>query len=585
MWNYINKKTQTKIILYSLICFLFLGGSVWSNPMNKGEQKNDSIPILIPYQNPAINRKPTLKWHKVPFAVEKYAFQIANISTFDSTRIFIWVEDTVYTTGLFLYLGPNYWRVSLDLENWSEVDSFFLADGRIPNLIQYQSPTIERKPVLKWNKPSIPVKMFKIHISQDSLFNSIAITDSLSDTTYTCKTKLPLGKIFWRIKALDDTYPEDPELSKVSTFFIEDGRIPTLIQYESPTYERKPTLKWNKPPLEVTSYTIEIASDSLFTSVQISDATAEESYTCKSELTLGKIYWRIKSDDAQYSLISSFEIKDTRIPLIVPIIPKLINNSKPVLTWSRVQNAKRYTIEIDNSDDFNNSIITLPVSDTFFLPFEPLPFGPIYWRVKSDQINTWSDIDHFIIITDTIPFLDRYNGEEVTHRKPKFIWNTLKGATSYKFLLADNRDFSNARIVPLEDTLYTPPTDLAYGKWFWKVSSDKDFNAFCLVDSLIIIDPSFVVNQNLIADKPGVYFNESGRCLTITIKDLSYKTIHANVYDLHGRIINTLKPLEYKQKSYQWDYSNKNGYAVPSGLYLIRVQTDKKITTRKVFIH
>lgn len=566
----------SSIIHFSLLCFLLIAGNARSAP---GPVQNDSIPTLIPHADPTILRKPVLQWYKLNIPVTKYFIQIANDATFKFPLINVSVADTLYTSDIDLPLGMIYWRVSIDLTKWSEPNSFTIIDGRIPSLLPHESPTVVRKPTLLWHTPPIAVTSFTIQIGTDSAFASIIKSDTSFDTSYTCDTLLPLGMIYWRVQS------DSSAFSETNSFLIKDGRIPTLISYDSITFERKPTLSWFKPPLEVTSFNIQVAKDSKFVidSLIVNDFTADTFYTCKADLSIGPIFWRIKSDDADFSEIDSFEIKDARIPLLYPIEPDLINSTQPVLSWRSVTGAQSYTIEIDNNSDFSSTIIALPVSDTMYTHFEQLPFGNIYWRVKSDQVDTWSDIDHFYIITDTIPLIDRFNGKVLLEKRPSFIWHPVEKADKYQIKLATNKNFTGAITVPLEDTTYTSTTDLAYSKWYWKVSCSRNLDVYCPIDSFII-DSSTTINQNNFKSIGDITLQRYKDFIKILKNQNFKKNISLTVFDMRGRIVTSLLQQSNTSKELIWDYKDRHGNRVPPGMYVISLHTGRNRVSHKILI-
>ncbi len=358
---------------------------------------------------------------------------------------------------------------------------------------------------------------------------------------------------------------------------------PELIQYNSPTYERRPLLKWKKPPEAGSNYTIQIDTTSSFGAPIITVPVVDTFYTPSIDLPIGTIYWRVKSDVSSWSQTGSFVILDNRVPALIPYTPDITNNTTPTLKWRSVANAASYTIQVDNNSDFSSPILTLPVADTSLTPSAPLPLGDIYWHVKSDLIDTWSAADHFFILADSIPFLLRFNGQNIPNPRPEFKWHPVTGATSYKILIADNSDFNNAITFPLTDTICILQTDLALGKWFWKVSCSKDLELYSPVDSLII-DVTGLLPEISQHTGQGVRFIQSHKDLRIILGGNNSKNVVADIYNIKGRVVSTLTSNNNRHNALYWNFNDRQGMAVPSGMYVVRVKTPDKVYMRRVIV-
>lgn len=454
---------------------------LWVDNVTLVKVTDNRIPEVIPVASPTIERRPLLAWHPALEAVTDYTIQISKSPIFDTLIVNQKVTDTSYTLLADLPISPIYWRVQGEDSYWS-TNSFIVKDARIPTPEQYENPTYERQPTLKWSKPPVAVSSYTIEVATSPLFGSgnVLLINSVTDTFYTISASLPLGEIYWRVKA------EDSDYSELSTFVVIDNRIPELIPYENPTYTRRPKLTWHSALGTVSAYQIQVATDPSFTSIEVLLAVSDTSYTCATDLPIGNIYWRVRGDDSEFSSTGTFEIKDIRIPKIIPVEPKLTENQRQPVSWNSVSGATTYTIQLSSSSLFSSFLASLSLSDTVFTPTANLTPGTIYCRVKSDLVDQWSDIEYFTVLSDTLPLLYRYNGQSVATRRPEFKWKSVSGATSYKIMYADNAGFVNASVIPTSDTSYVPTIDLADGSWYWKVSSSRDLNTFSPSDEVVI---------------------------------------------------------------------------------------------------
>jgi len=262
-----------------------------------------------------------------------------------------------------------------------------------------------------------------------------------------------------------------------------------LIPVPSPTYNRLPLFLWHAVK-GASGYNILVDTTRNFTSPIISTATSDTSFMPSVNLPFDTIFWRVMAgvnDTLTYfSDVGSFLIQDPKVPLLIPYVPKVTLERKPVLKWHPVAGASSYTVEIGSDAGFINNPYIIPLSDTQYSPTVNLPFGVTYWRVQSSLAPAWSAFDMFQIVPDSIPFLIRYNGAVVSAAKPLFAWHPVVGAASYTVELADNASFTGGYVVPLTDTSFTPLVALSNGKWFWRVSSSRNPALFCAPDSLVI---------------------------------------------------------------------------------------------------
>ena len=263
-------------------------------------------------------------------------------------------------------------------------------------------------------------------------------------------------------------------------------------------------------------------------------------------------------------------------------MPDITTDTLPVLYWHSVPTATSYTIQISDTADFSTVLFSVPVADTAYTPSAPLPKGNIYWRVKSNLVDIWSDADHFYIQSGDVPFLIRYNGRKVATAKPAFTWHPVATATSYRILIANNNAFTNAITVPMTDTTYIPQVGLAKGFWYWKVSCSINPENYSTCDSLEIdttvgvipgIVTSGVSNISLVPHKGGI---------KVRLPEGISGDVCLDIFDIKGRVVYTITQNSIVHKELVWEYKDTSGKNVSSGIYLIRVTYGNKTFSYKV---
>jgi fibro-slime domain-containing protein len=515
------------------------------------------------------------------FVNNKLAIDLGGIHTTKTDSVSL---DAV-ATQLGLEAGKQYSITVFFVERQGESSSLSISTnifkldtttGAI-KLCAMPDTIVERRPLLTWYKPQQTVPGYTVQISRSSLFTDMVVNDLASDTFYQCKTDLPLFRLYWRVKA------DSVGTSNIGTFYIRDQRVPVLIPYESPTANRRPVLCWYKPPVPVTGYTLQLSLTIAFAELLVNVQVADTFFACTTDVPINTIYWRVQADSSEFSAPGSFIVKDGRIPIIIPYTPKLTKEKTPILRWKKVENATGYVINIDTTPTFTTLIVNQPVSDVQFVSSVPLPIKKIYWRVKSDLIETWSDVDWFIILPDTIPFLIRYNGETVTTGSPQFKWNPVTGAAPYQLMLADNREFANAFKIPSNDTVYTSPIALKNGTWYWKVSCSKNLGAYPPMDSVVI---NVVGSQDQSTNnvRPGIVLSAINNSIRIAVQGFKVlpDQVQAAVYDIRGKQIALLQHNGVADPVFIWNYRQNS---VPAGAYFLRITAGQRVVVNKIVLN
>ncbi len=535
------------------------------------------IPKLILMPDTTVERQPVFRWHKSPTSVSKYFIKIRKFRSaysydyhFDTAT----VTDTFFQSSKIMGFDTSYiWTVSGDGSVPTPPDTFRVIDGRIPEIIPVTTPTHTRTPVITWHAPRVAVSKCSLQVCTNSNFYGTGLTAvSLTDTFFQVPNDLPLTTIYWRIRG------DNSEWSRVSTFSVLTSDDLKLIPIE-PTIDPRPTFRWYKPPVPVSSYKIFIRNPSMYTTLVDSATVTDTFYRPPRNLYPGTMYWTITAEGAVGSGSQPLILYDSRIPRIIPHTPKVSTISTPLLSWRSAPNASLYTINLASDPAFSNMIISMPTEDTTFQVFAALQPGTYYWKVKSDLLATFSSVDTFTILPGHTPTLVTYDGAIVNERRPILEWGKVNGANAYHVVFADNRDFTDAFVVALNDTIYAPQIDLAYGTWYWKVSCDIDFDAYSMVDSLSI-EPMTGAEPNRTMSAFTVRQNRFGLVIT-TARPLAPKAI--SVYDLSGRLVSVphVKP---GASTVTWDFSDQTGRRLSTGVYLVNVKTAKGLKVHRVTV-
>ncbi|HMD68071.1 MAG TPA: hypothetical protein VKF42_04265, partial [Chitinivibrionales bacterium] len=201
----------------------------------------------------------------------------------------------------------------------------------------------------------------------------------------------------------------------------------------------------------------------------------------------------------------------------------------------------------------------------------------------SNLVDTWSAIDQFLIVPDSIPDLIRFNGSPVSTSRPLFAWHPVTNASSYKIEIADNTSFTNATSLTVADTTFKPLADLSDGLWFWHVSCNRNYDLYAPYDSLNIAATG-AKTARAKAVAPFVKLTASRTFCSIVFGGYDKGEVSAAVYSVNGKRLAQFANSARGNGSFFWNYSDLHGNRVSNGLYLIEIRAGEKLIRHKVFV-
>jgi hypothetical protein len=272
------------------------------------------------------------------------------------------------------------------------------------------------------------------------------------------------------------------------------------------------------------------------------------------------------------------------VPVIIPYQPNVTLERRPVLRWHPVAGASTYTFVIDDNADFSSPISSFPLSDTSYKLLADLPFGAIYWKVKSNLVDIWSAVDKFTVLPDSIPDLIRYNGDSVSTKRPAFTWHPVTNALDYLIEIADNSAFSNAMSLKVSDTAFVPLADLSNGTWYWKVSCSRNYALFEPYDSLMIGSTGLRGTKLSGAMKPFASVLKTARGFSISTGGYENGAVRAELYSVRGELAYLFTNTGSGQTLVMWNGRDRFGKICGNGVYILRVRMPGKAMTYRIII-
>lgn len=504
---------------------------------------------------------PTLTWQSVSGAVQ-YEVEVNSAIGFNGTILA--KKTTVYNTftptdNTSFANGTYYWRVrAKDSSTWGEYSEICTitqnwnlaptlqmpADGADIELFTY--------PTFSWT-PVQGAAKYRFDLARDPSFATMVSGYPIQTyvNTFTPVQRLGNATYYWRVTPLD-RHGHAGQPSASWSFNLNYARAPQLLApTNNPTGNpqliepRTPTFEWTAVE-GADHYELEISTDPGFGtfltnygpfSTRATSHTPTRGFTNDTS-PVGGYYWRVRAVDRHnnkgpysqtYRFLLGWSVGDRRPQLLTPVNGSLDTNCPALLTWTPVEGAAYYQIQIAKNDpgmsDPGKRILrgTDTIRNTAYdytldqqLPqgaCDPAPGTIIYWRVRaiglsgdknppvSGPVGDWSEIFSYANPASQgisppaliypyfyyTPPVTNSTYSTVTAPVPVFMWArsmyTQTQGTQYTVQVAANQNFSPVLWQATTQNLSATPTDKhsETGGWlpdpnvtyFWRVSDGR----------------------------------------------------------------------------------------------------------------
>ncbi len=361
---------------------------------------------------------PMLTWWTDAVA-RYYRIQLSPDSTFASTRLDTTIVADTTQQKQSLSLGPllndtvYYWRVNGNTVStggspgpWSTIYHFRTIPSQPspPTLLAPASgsqnlPLVD---TLKWNAVAI-ADAYRIQVSTSSAFTSLVLDSIQSEFAGQQTQTFFLGSLtnavtyYWRIYSRNAAgQSASPSATWSFSTIMAPPSAPTLIAPAADAISQdtaNQTLTWGSTTPVSSTYRIQIATDSLFTSPVVDDSTVSTPSKALSPplRTNTAYFWRVRGKNTggsgPYSVVRRF-FSILRPP--VPVIPASGATNLPLsfaLDWSPVPGATLYRVQVALSTSFSPFILnTTTTADSLALS-GLLNNTTYYWRVGAIAAN------------------------------------------------------------------------------------------------------------------------------------------------------------------------------------------------------
>lgn len=262
------------------------------------------------------------------------------------------------------------------------------------------------------------------------------------------------------------------------------------------------------------------------------------------------------------------------VPKIIPYTPNPTYNQRPQLRWYSNKLITEFRLQVATTPDFYSPLVTIPLSDTFFMPAVNLPLGTVYWRVGNGaDSSVWSRISSINILDPRVPMLIPMVPDTQVNRKPKLRWHPARGASSYQLQIDTAGDFASPFITyPLRDTFFTPFVNLPLGRIFWRVSADANPDLYSDPDTFLIIASSAVegpAEYGIKGASAALWVNDPRHGISLTLNLDKSDDVSLKVFNAAGACVATLFKGVHSpgMQRLEWQGIDSRGRQLPNGGY------------------
>jgi hypothetical protein len=182
---------------------------------------------------------------------------------------------------------------------------------------------------------------------------------------------------------------------------------------------------------------------------------------------------------------------------------------RPVFDWSDSSGATSYTIQVDNNSDYSSPEISQTPAVSTFTPTADLALGTYYWRVRATNANGSSAYTtSWTVNIGAVPAVPTLaspaNASTTYDPTPSFDWNDVSGATTYTIQVDNNSGFPSPEIQQSPAvSIYTPPTAMADGLYYWRVLATNAFGSSAYSATWTVTKASMAAPTGLTATPSG----------------------------------------------------------------------------------
>ena len=238
------------------------------------------------------------------------------------------------------------------------------------------------------------------------------------------------------------------------------------------------------------SYTLQVSASSSFSSFVFNKSDITTTTQQVPDLNyLAVYYWRVSATNSagtsDWSKVWSFITTGEAafVPqLSLPANGAVDQKLSPVLTWNKVNNANKYTLQISTNSSFTSFVLDEDSLTTTTKQITDLSGSTnYYWRVSATNnfgTKGWSETWSFTTGVAPVPpvLLSPSDGSIDVSLSPTLSWNASSGATSYSLQVSTSNSFSSFVYNQSSTTTNKQITGLTNSTtYYWRVSAANNY--------------------------------------------------------------------------------------------------------------
>ena len=156
----------------------------------------------------------------------------------------------------------------------------------------------------------------------------------------------------------------------------------------------------------------------------------------------------------------------------------------PTLTWTRLNNATAYTVQVSASSAFDTVLWSAKTVNRAAVPAVALPAGTLYWRVRGEAGTTLGPWAQSTYVRSALPTPSGLSPANATvfnqpTQAPVVSWTAVTGATSYSVEVAPDSTFASAVRTYTTKSPSVTVTNLTPNKtYYWRVRASYSTTLF-----------------------------------------------------------------------------------------------------------
>ena len=379
----------------------------------KAEDASIPEPLSPANNEVGVDTSATLIWSTATGAVN-YQVQVSTALDFSTTTNDFETTDTTFEASTLNFETEYFWRVrgigAADTSDWSPVFIFTTTFDKpeAPVLVSPIDNTndIDTLATFVWNSVK-NAEVYIIQLSESSLFESVLVEKTVSDTLKSIGGFSFQSTYYWRVKATNSA-GESP-FSTINTFTVkaEDASIPEPLSPANNEVgvDTSATLIWSTATGAV-NYQVQVSTALDFSTTTNDFETTDTTFEASTLNFETEYFWRVRgigaADTSDWSPVFTFTTRPEALGIPLLISPADEAENVPDSTefiWSLVQGANQYLLEVDTDTSLTGSQI-FTVNDTSKVVGDLEFEQTYYWRVRakvadSELESEWSERNKF----------------------------------------------------------------------------------------------------------------------------------------------------------------------------------------------